>query len=296
MTYFSQQSAEGPEPKLVGFLGFDGVSSFDLLGAFEAFAAARTTDSASRPCYETLIIGVGNKTFLSDSGATIKAHEKMENAPSLDTIIIPGGTGLRAPEASRQIAAWLLERAARTRRMAAISAGIYPLARTGLLDGRLVTTHWRLAHDVARAFPALSVSNAASFMKTGTFYTCCGGIAGMEMSLALIAEDFGAKIAFAVARELSIDVRPPGDEKANALQSINPGRPIVSPSCRPGSAAVCIEISPWMSWPSAPVFLRANSTGSLRKPSNAPPRHSSSNSGSTKRAGGSLRSAKMWRA
>ncbi len=236
MTYFSQQSAEGPEPKLVGFLGFDGVSSFDLLGAFEAFAAARTTDSASRPCYETLIIGVGNKTFLSDSGATIKAHEKMENAPSLDTIIIPGGTGLRAPEASRQIAAWLLERAARTRRMAAISAGIYPLARTGLLDGRLVTTHWRLAHDVARAFPALSVSNAASFMKTGTFYTCCGGIAGMEMSLALIAEDFGAKTAFAVARELSIDLRPPGDEQATAL-----------PQYQPGPADRLAELPAWIS-------------------------------------------------
>ncbi len=238
MTYFSQQSADGPEPKLVGFLGFDGVSSFDLLGSFEAFATARTTDprTAGQPCYETLIIGVESKTFVSDAGATIKAHHTMENAPPLDTIIIPGGSRVRVPEVSRQIAAWLRERATLTRRMAAISAGIYPLARTGLLDGRLVTTHWRLAQDVARAFPALSVSNAVSFMKTGTFYTCCGGIAGMEMSLSLIKEDFGPRTAFAVARELSIDLRPPGDEQATAL-----------PQYQPGPADRIAELPAWIS-------------------------------------------------
>lgn len=225
MTYFSQQPAEEFEPKVVGFIGLDGVSSFDLLGSFEAFAAARTASApaTSLPCYRTLIIGLEGKTFVSDAGAVINAHHTMEGAPPLDTIIIPGGAGLRDPKISGKVAKWLGQRAGATRRMAAISAGIYPLARTGLLNGRSVTTHWRLAHDVARTFPALAVGHGVSFTKANDLYTCSGGLAGMEMSLALIEEDYGAKTAFTVARELSIDLRPPGDEFQTPLPQYQSG-------------------------------------------------------------------------
>jgi transcriptional regulator GlxA family with amidase domain len=208
MTYFSRESAEDTTPKLIGFIGFDGVSSFDLLGACEAFAAARVGEA--HPCYEPVIIGAGAETFVSSAGTVIKARYTIQTAPPLDTIIIPGGAGLRHSEASSKITAWLIDRAKSTRRIAAIAAGIYPLASTGLLSGRAVTTHWRLANDVARAFPALAVSNGVSFVKSDRFYTCGGGVAGIEMSLALIEEDYGAKTALAVARELSIDLRPAG--------------------------------------------------------------------------------------
>ena len=225
MTYFSRQAVDEAAPKLVGFIGVDGISSFDLLGSLEAFAAAQTTsrDGETQPCYEAFVIGGESKTLVSSAGAVIKARYTLQTAPLLDTIIIPGGGGLRNSEASGKITAWLLERAKTTRRMAAISAGIYPLASTGLLNGRGVTTHWRLAHDVMRAFPALSVSNGVSFVKSDGFYTCGGGVAGMEMSLALIEEDFGAKTALAVARELSIDLRPAGAAQQIALPEHQPG-------------------------------------------------------------------------
>ena len=212
MTYFSQPAADESTPKLVGFIGVDGMSSFDLLGSLEAFAAARSAEpqSDAQRCYETVVIGADMRSFVSSAGAVIKARHTLQSAPPLDTIIIPGGTGLRNSEAGRKIAAWLAERTKTTRRIAAISAGIYPLASTGLLNGRSVTTHWRLTNDVARTFPALSVNSAVSFVKADSFYTCGGGVAGVEMSLALIEEDYGARTALAVARELGIDLRPAG--------------------------------------------------------------------------------------
>ncbi len=238
MTYFSRQSAEDTTPKLVGFIGFDGMSSFDLWGAFEAFAAARIAEPnrEAHRCYEPVIIGAGAKTFVSSAGAVIKARYTIRTAPPLDTIIIPGGDALRHSEASRKMTAWLIDRAKSTRRIAAISAGIYPLASTGLLDGQSVTTHWRFAHDVARTFPALAVSNGVSFVKSDRFYTCGGGVAGMEMSLALIEEDFGAKTALAVARELSIDLRPAGAAQQMPL-----------PQHQAGPAERLAELPSWIS-------------------------------------------------
>jgi transcriptional regulator GlxA family with amidase domain len=225
MTYFAQQPAEEIAPKLVGFVGVNRTSSFDLLGSLEAFAAARVTEpnGQGRQCYEPIVIGAEGKTFVTSAGAVIKAHHTIRSAPALDTIIVPGGNGLRNTEVARKLAEWLGGRANTTRRIAATSEGIYPLASTGLLNGREATTHWRLARDVSRMFPSIAIKNAVSFVSAGRFYTCGGGVAGVEMSLALIEEDFGAKTALAVARELSIDLRKPGAAPEIAIPEHQPG-------------------------------------------------------------------------
>ena len=99
-----------------------------------------------------------------------------------------------------------------TRRIASVAGGIYPFARSGLLDGRRATTHWRFARDVARRFPRVTINEAGWFIEDRGFYTCCGGAAGIEMSLAMIADDFGSKVALGVARELLVNLRPSGSE------------------------------------------------------------------------------------
>src|SRR5215208_7140524 len=123
MTYFSRLTPDEKAPKLIGFLGFDGLTTPDLTGPLEAFAAARTEEGAR--CYETLLIGVMDKTFVAGSGATFVAQHTLSTAPVFDTILIPGGAGLRESEVSRRIARWLQDRARTTRRIASVSAGIY---------------------------------------------------------------------------------------------------------------------------------------------------------------------------
>lgn len=218
MTYFSTTLLE-TGPKRIGFLGFNGVTTLDLTGPLEAFAAARIQDEqhSGSPCYETAIVGVEDKTFVSRSGATFKAQHTLQRAPEFDTIVIPGGIGLRNTETATTIRQWLEKRASTTRRIVSICAGIYPLASTGFLDGRTVTTHWRYAGEVARAFPRLKVNSSAAFLIDGPFYTCGGGTAGIEMSLRMIEEDYGMRSALDVARELVMSMRPPGDEHQPTL-------------------------------------------------------------------------------
>ena len=215
MTYFSNVARDA-RPKRIGFIGFEGMTTLDLTGPLEAFATARIENGqrVKERCYETVIISAGAKTFVSRSGVTFKAQHTLKSAPPLDTIIVPGGTGLREGETTTLITEWLRRRGESTRRIASICAGIYPLANTGLLDGRTVTTHWRYAGDIARVFPRLRMNAAASFLRDDALYTCGGGTAGIEMSLAMIEDDYGAQTALAVARELVMSLRPAGDERS----------------------------------------------------------------------------------
>ncbi len=203
-------------PKRIGLLGFDGVQALDLTGPAEAFSAAVIEEKGDGPqrCYEVLVVGLTSKPFVAaDSGLIYKPHTTIHTAPPLDTLIIPGGPGLRQPETNARVSAWVGTCASRIRRIGTVCTGTYGLAPTGLLDGRMVTTHWRHARDLAARFPKLIVNPNALYLKDGQFYTSAGLTAGIDLSLALIEEDFGSQVALAVARELVVYLKRPGGQE-----------------------------------------------------------------------------------
>jgi transcriptional regulator GlxA family with amidase domain len=163
-------------PKRIGFVGFAGVTASHLVGPADTFSAAALDDGYSNriPCYQIHVIGLSPGCCRAESGMIFTPEETLEAVSDWDTILVPGGRGLRKPEICERIADWILTRAKRTPRMAAIGTGIYGLAPTGLLDRREVTTHWRYASDVARRFPNLCVDPRRSLVKNGAFYTSSG--------------------------------------------------------------------------------------------------------------------------
>jgi transcriptional regulator GlxA family with amidase domain len=201
-------------PLRLGLVGFNQVNALDLVGPAEAFTSAliRGPNRQSKNGYQVLIIGLSRRPFVAESGVIFQPHATLLTAPKLDTIIIPGGKGLREVETNRAVVRWISTRSARTRRVVSVCTGIYGLAPTGLLDGRRVTTHWRFAVDVAARFPKLKLNPNALFLKDGRFYTSAGVTAGIDLALALIEEDYGRTIALAVARELVVYLKRSGGQ------------------------------------------------------------------------------------
>jgi transcriptional regulator GlxA family with amidase domain len=202
-------------PKRIGLIGFDGAGTIEMAGAAAAFACAQVQegDRSPRRCYEVIVIGVSNKPFTAMSGLIFQPHKTFKNAPPMDTLIIPGGLALLEPHIGKPIAAFVKARANSTRRIVSLCSGIYALAMTGLLAGRRVATCWRYAQDVARRFPGLQVDSNSIFLKDGTFYTSAGATAGIDLALSLIEEDYGPRVALAVARELVVYLKRPGGQE-----------------------------------------------------------------------------------
>lgn len=199
-------------PKRIGFLLFEDITALDVVGPMEAFAAARVPQT-STPCYETITIGVTKREVVAESGLILKSQVSLAQCPRLDTLVIPGGRGLRAAPTNRIVADWIRSRANTIRRIASVCTGIYGLAPTGLLDGKAVTTHWRFAEDVARRFPALKVDGNSLFLSAGPLHTSAGITAGIDLCLALIETDYGRPVALAVARELVVFMKRPGGQE-----------------------------------------------------------------------------------
>ncbi len=212
------------QPRRIGFLAFDGVQAVDLFGPADAFGSDALSPAQSprapgtpSPPYEIVIIGLGRRDVRTSIGATLRAHVTTDTATAarlrLDTLIIPGGAGLRRAGVAERAAAWIAGVAPRVRRVASVCTGIYALAPTGLLDGRRVTTHWSAADDVARRFPSLVVESDAIFIEDGAYYTSAGVTAGIDLALALIEADLGGAAALAVAREMVVYLKRQGGQQ-----------------------------------------------------------------------------------
>jgi len=202
-------------PKHIVIVGYDDLTSLDLSGPLEAFSSALLEDSSSnpQPCYKVTIAALGAKTFRSVSGLRMTAGCFLSSLRHMDTLLIPGGRGIRLSPAAPKLADWISRRASGIRRIASVCTGVYAIAPTGLLDGRRVTTHWKFAAELASRFPALKVDANALYIRDGKFYTSAGVTAGIDLSLALIEEDFGPRVALAVARELVVYMKRPGGQE-----------------------------------------------------------------------------------
>jgi transcriptional regulator GlxA family with amidase domain len=209
-------------PKRIGLIGFDRVTALHLVGPAEAFCAATLDDGYGGriPCYEVCTIGVHSEHFCAESGMEFQGQANLLNAPDCDTIIVAGGAGIRSPEIADEIARRLMQRASETRRMASVCTGLYGLAPTGLLDDRDVTVHWRFAREVAQRFPRLRINHKRALIQDGPFYTSSGLGAGINLSLAMIRDDYGPHVAQAVERELVLypteTERPDSPERLRA--------------------------------------------------------------------------------
>lgn len=196
----------------IGFLVFDGIQALDLFGPQEAFAEANKCGADLHMNYECLLISEDGQPVTTESGISLGAHISIDDCPPLHTLIIPGGAGSRPHLIPQRVIDWTQHHAEHTQRIGSVCTGLFILARTGLLNGRRVTTHWHNADEIAARFPELDVDADSIFIRDGKVITAAGITSGIDMALALIEEDMGAKIATAVARELVVFVRRPGGQ------------------------------------------------------------------------------------
>jgi transcriptional regulator GlxA family with amidase domain len=200
------------KPSRIGFIGYDKVQALDIAGPMDVFDAANALAAGGGPAYELIVMSAGGKGFSAENGLLFMPHAALAGVNKLDTVIVPGGAGIRDGEVARPIVEWLRARAPRIRRVASVCTGIYALGEARLLEGRRATTHWRYAADVSRKFADVVLEPDALFIRDGSLYTSAGITAGIDLALSLVAEDLGEAAALSVARELVVYLKRSGGQ------------------------------------------------------------------------------------
>lgn len=103
--------------------------------------------------------------------------------------------------------------------LTAVSAGVYVLAQLGLLDGVRTAVHWRWQDDFAERFPKV-IATTHLFEWEKHRVTACGGMATLDLALALLGREFGGELAGSVSEELVVErIRDGGERQRIPLRN-----------------------------------------------------------------------------
>ena len=205
----------------VAVLIFPDFQLLDAAGPITAFEAARR--ETAPPAYRLRVIARAAGPVVSSSGVRLIAEPLTEDP--LETLIVAGGWGTREASACPETLAYVRAAARRARRTASVCSGAFVLAAAGLLDGRRATTHWARAAEFARAYPRIRVEPDRIFIRDGALWTSAGITAGIDLALALVAEDLGEAAAKRAAQQLVVYYRRPGGQSqfSALLEADRPG-------------------------------------------------------------------------
>jgi transcriptional regulator GlxA family with amidase domain len=198
-----------PAPHRVVVLAFDGVQILDVTGPVDAFASANTVGAH----YRITNASIDGADIVTSSGIRLGMDIAAADIEEpIDTLLVPGAPDWQAAISDTRLIDTVRTLSQRSARTVSICAGAFPLAATGLLDGRRVATHWKLVKHLAARFPAVRVDAGALFVSDGPYVTSAGVTAGIDLTLYLIEQDYGAAIAREVARDLVVFMARPGDQ------------------------------------------------------------------------------------
>jgi transcriptional regulator GlxA family with amidase domain len=204
-------------PRRVVIVALPDVQPLDVAGPAEVLSTAATVAGGDTPAYAVEVVAPRGAPVGTGAGYALAPAGALEDVRApLDTLLVAGGSGARHadPAAVERVRAL----AGHARRVASVCTGAYVLAAAGLLDGRRATTHWNWCDDLQRRHPAIAVERDPIFVVDGPVRTSAGVTAGMDLALALVEEDLGARVALEVARWLVLFVKRPGGQAQFSAQ------------------------------------------------------------------------------
>lgn len=198
----------------VVLLAYEQMNLLDLAGPLQALATASKCFSGKGPAlYDTIVASVEGGLIATSAGLPILTVPLSTlDAVAIDTLIAPGGSKDDAFHAPPQLVAWIAQRGSDVRRLCSVCTGAFLLAAAGRLDGRRVATHWDWVARLEQRHPAIEVDADRIFIQDGSIWTSAGVSAGIDLTLALIEEDYGHRVAIETARQLVMFIKRSGGQ------------------------------------------------------------------------------------
>jgi transcriptional regulator GlxA family with amidase domain len=193
---------------MIGLLVFPDFQLMDASGPISVFEiAARHKPSVPR----TRIFAAKAGAVRSSSGTEVVARS-LRSAHAITTLIVAGGEGVETAARCRTTIGFIQRMANRGVRIASVCTGAYLLAEAGLLNGRCATTHWSRTRDFIGRYPKVRLQPDRIYAKDDGVWTSAGVTAGIDLALAMVAEDHGDEISQATARQLVLYHRRSGGQ------------------------------------------------------------------------------------
>jgi putative intracellular protease/amidase len=170
------------------------VTPIDWVGPQAVFGAYVHDESLKqdRPLFEVFTVGASREPI----DQWLIPDYTYADAPKAEVIVIPAQAG------SPQFYEWLSKANKSSDVTMSVCIGARHLAKLGLLDGQVATTHHDFIEAYGKEFPHVRWISGVRFVEGAKVSTSAGVTAGFDLALHVVERYFGREKAMATARVL----------------------------------------------------------------------------------------------
>ncbi len=198
--------------KKVTILAFDDAVSTTITGPMDVFQMTGSIWNkihGDKPihCFEVEAVSPDGKPVRCINGLSIGVHGSMYDVQQTDLIVISAMLNIAENlEKQKSVIPWLIEQYEKGTQIAAVCMGTFVLAKTGLLDGKIATTHWGVADEFKRLFPRVDLKPERLFTDACDLYCSGAYSSSIDLSIYLVEKFFGREVAVQTAKILVHDI------------------------------------------------------------------------------------------
>ncbi|KAE8376145.1 class I glutamine amidotransferase-like protein [Aspergillus bertholletiae] len=193
-------------PLRVGIALFPGFQALDAFGPLDCLNVLSTTHPLTLSVLSSTLDPVTSKTSMTSPhaiGQQIVPTHTFATAPPLDVLLVPGGVGTReSSPAVLDTIAFIQKTYPSLKYLITVCTGSGLAALAGVLDGRKATSNKMVFHEMKALRPQVDWVPRARWVTDGNIWTASGVTAGIDLTLAWVAEVYGKDRATAIANEI----------------------------------------------------------------------------------------------
>lgn len=193
------------ETRNVAILIFHEVEVLDFCGPFEVFSVTGRRKTPSP--FNVYTIAEETGPILARNRMSVNPHHALSDCPTPDILVVPGGWGTRQQMNNPPLIHWIKETARKTELVLSVCTGALLLARAGLLEGLVGTTHHGALDLLREIAPRTTVVADRRFVDNGKVILSGGIATGIDMSLHVVARLLGSEEAMETAKYMEYEWR-----------------------------------------------------------------------------------------
>lgn len=215
-TLFQRTDVSTKKEQRVLFFLLPEVNLLDLAGPAQVFSAASDLGAPFK-----LIFCANRSAVRSAQGLVFTQLEPLMHVTADDLVMVPGLQVSDDPvdvfRLNAEESQWLSHAYMQGAHIASVCTGAFALGEAGLLDTRRCTTHWMSIDDLRKRYPRAHVVENALFVHDGRITSSAGIASGIDMTLSLLEQHYGALFTAQVARYLVVYLRRNGSHPQDSV-------------------------------------------------------------------------------
>lgn len=165
-------------------------------------------NAGNQPPFKIQLAGLTKEVKLNDGIFSIHTDVLLKDVKKTDLIIIPAISGNinAALKANKNFIPWIIDQHKNGAEVASLCIGAFVLASTGLMKGKLCSTHWLFANEFRMMFPDITLVDDKVITDQNGLYSSGGATSLWNLLLYLVEKYTNRETAILASKFFLLDI------------------------------------------------------------------------------------------